>query len=193
MLAMLATVLIVWMSKEKPRADKFIEPDDIGGCIANLRKLHHAIKLYQADWGSDGVYGDTEKMGLPAWPLTADFKLDMNDKYICPRTPNELVGRPGFPYGYAPIGIHSGNSHLIEATSLWEKASLVNREHSVLFFDPNHNPPGTLFSPMARHFVFGICLDGNLVKRYLKGMWSDIGWKTNSSETAQRTKGGHSR
>ncbi len=54
----------------------------------------------------------------------------------------------------------------------WQKYSKEVGEHTVLFVDPNHNPPAAQASPFVHNRLMAVYLDGDFSKFVKMGNWN---------------------
>lgn len=133
--------------------------------MSQLRQLHVAVMLYQADHGGGGTYGTLEEMGLPSaeW-LFLDPVLRPLFLSPCGRNPSSpsdygvwyfpLDGAPPFP----------------------ERARIF-QENLILAFDMQCSDPAVnLYNQYAAKKGIGVLLQGSGVVRIRKGDWRDPLW-----------------
>lgn len=158
----------LWVPRSKPVSN--VKTED-SGCISNLHRISQAIALYRAEWGSEGVYGNINQMGLPdgLGPNRGHgLFLSQGSLNRCPYLPSEVIGDArGWPYIYV-VGVtfaRGGDGN----RRRWEAYSSRYQENSLVLIDLNHNPDASICSPMSKIKGIGLTLGGSVVSRRIRG------------------------
>jgi prepilin-type N-terminal cleavage/methylation domain-containing protein len=141
-------------------------------CKSQLHQIQLGLSLYRSDNGGDGRFGRADLMGLPPSLLTL-----VNLRYVdgalknCKGDPT-LMGGKGAVY----ITMWAWPEKDFGKPK-WEKYSTEVQEASILLIDPNHgNEKLHVGSPYFTHHVLGVYLDGQVVRRSGKGVFTNRNW-----------------
>jgi len=119
---------------------------------SNLRQQHLALKLYQADWGGDGIYGTYWEMGYPVAPGAWWDALRLEDG----------VWKSPFcchPYYPTPINIQYWFKHPFSDSEV----NQAFQENMLTFFDEHPIDHSVdLLNTFENKHVVGILLSGQL-------------------------------
>lgn len=163
--AVLASILAPIVQQSMIRARQ-------GSAIVRLQTLHHALMLYQSDYGGGGTYGTAEQMGLPSEKLQTGLYLTVvSDRNMwkspCGTHPDRkaLIDKSKDPlqpdYVYYPQSIYSDIDN--QLSTYYQEY----REDGILLSDTNcfdHALP--LFAGIYRRNIIGLHLDGHVDQRW---------------------------
>lgn len=176
LVAILAAILtpVFKVAKERAKAE---------ASVGNLRQNHIAIKLYQAEWNGDGVYGERSSMGLP---LDEQFYVLYSPDPPSVYPPNRIK-----PQWISPCGTHPDYGAIVGYHFLfwyWEGRENIEvlraqqyQENLLLLHDINCNPHTmALDSPLTTKLGLGVLLAGNIVRHHKPGrpLWDYNWWTT---------------
>lgn len=137
--------------------------------MSNLRQIFGAVKLYQADYGGDGVYGSAGDMGLPDMVVVGNTRLGLpREAWLSPCGPNpQVTPRDArFHYNYSV-------SHSPE----FEQRALRFKENLVLAADMNCNDADiALYSEYVSKRALILLLSGRVVNRFAPGDIRRLEW-----------------
>lgn len=148
--------------------------------LAKLKQLHLIAKLYQADYGGSGVYGEPSQAGLPVYGPEPGLGLMYAFKPYG-FTPQLVLS----PCGCQPTNVCS-DEHQIDlawAYRWWRTESPRYQELTPLFWDLNCNDLSVnLRNPVVSKFGAAVLLGGSVRQRRSSGDPFGIEFFVNESE-----------
>ncbi len=149
--------------------------------LSNVRQIWTAVKLYQQDYGGEGVYGKPSEMGLPV--------ADASNPYEKPPPPSvyQILERDyhlPMAIWMSGCGCHLTDIYHVnnivpawtdEVTYAPEVA--LFRENTILVYDVNCSDPGaSLRNYQMSHLGIGALLSGSAVRRHKPGNYTRAAW-----------------
>lgn len=135
----------------------------------NLRQQHLALKLYQAEWGGDGVHGTADDMAYPLedaptisgmWPTTLNVPETIWKSACC--------CHPDYPYMVI--------QYLLLRPKTRDEGQVYG-DNMVTFIDQHCNSPQTKLRNIHEpRKALGILLSGTLVVRRKEGSFEKPSW-----------------
>lgn len=148
--------------------------------LAKLKQLHLVAKLYQADYGGTGEYGEPSQAGLPVYSPEPGLGLVYAFRPYG-FTPELVLS----PCGCQPTNVCS-DEHQIDfawTEMWWRTESPRYRELTPLFRDLNCNDYSVnLRNPVVSKFGATVLLDGSVRQRRSTGDPFDINFFVSESE-----------
>jgi type II secretory pathway pseudopilin PulG len=164
-------IIVILVGILTPVVSRARRSAQITSSVARLRQYHLALKLYQLDYGGDGLYGEPVVMSLPLEPFEIEGPVIPKNLWPSPCSLNPMfIDVPlQVHYIYRPFSPDFGNY------------SLEYKENSLLVYDVNcddHNIP--LRDPRFPHKGLGVLLSGQLINKTAKGAmhYSNEWWST---------------
>lgn len=141
----------------------------ISASMSNLRQIFVAVKLYQADYGGDGVYGSAAAMGLPDMVVVAKTRLGLpRETWLSPCGPNPKVTPPMSPFHY---------NYSVSDSPEFEQRALKFKENLVLAADLNCNDADVaLYSEYVSKRALILLLSGRVLNRFAPGDIRRLEW-----------------